>query len=150
MTMSDIPPEQIAQELERLLHEVFLSLLGEEPANAAPSSLSPTEKLTCRVQIHGGFEGHVVIRASFAMAATIAQRMFGDDLAGPPTGQDAQEALREVSNIVAGNLKPLFGEHLSLGLPEDLDNDNGSGRRLGQAAAEHPFGRLEVRVYAAV
>jgi hypothetical protein len=102
------------------------------------------------VQIHGGFEGHVVIRASFAMAATIAQRMFGDDLAGPPTGQDAQEALREVSNIVAGNLKPLFGEHLSLGLPEDLDNDNGSGRRLGQAAAEHPFGRLEVRVYAAV
>jgi len=141
--------EVLDAELPRVMHEVMLGLLGEETANdTAPADVGST--FACRVYIRGGFCGEVVVRMPLALACCIAEHMFADELAGAPTEQDARDALREVSNIVAGNLKPLFGEENQLGLPEDLaENDQPKGSdQLAQAQFEHPRGVLEVRVYA--
>ncbi|MET0388074.1 MAG: chemotaxis protein CheX [Polyangiales bacterium] len=146
-----ISGQELEHEVQRVMHEVILSLLGESPINL-DSVTPPGQKLACRVAIHGGFEGQVVVNATFGIAAEIATQMFGEDLSGPPTSHDAQEALREVTNIVAGNLKPLFGEQNSLGLPEDVPGgaEVSNGGQLAEATAMHSSGLLQVRVYAAL
>jgi hypothetical protein len=75
--------------------------------------------------------------------------MFGDDARITRSGSDAQDALREIANIVAGNLKPLFGDHNTLGLPEDLPSDVTYPQlpQLATATVLHGGGRLEVRVF---
>lgn len=143
--------EVLEAELPRLMHEVMLGVLGDEPENdvAVADFGSP---LACRVTIRGSFEGEVVVSMHLALASCVAQHMFADELPGSPTQQDALDALREVSNIVAGNLKPLFGEHNQLGLPEDLTPSEADARvgQLAQAKFAHPCGVLDVRVYASL
>lgn len=147
----NLAPEELEGELRRVMHDVILSLVGERPVEL-DSITPPGQRLTCRVAIHGGFEGQVVVHATFSVAAQIAQSMFGADLSGAPSSRDAQDALREVTNIVAGNLKPLFGDQNTLGLPEDLPMGAqvSNGGQLAVATTHHAGGQLEVRVYASV
>jgi CheY-specific phosphatase CheX len=143
--------ELIESELPRVMHDVTLAILGE--TGEPDVTQHPAEqRLSCSVGIHGGFEGKVVVTATFGLAALFATRMFEDDLAGPPTPRDALDALREVSNIVAGNLKPLLGDHNTLGLPEELPIDVNHPRegQLAQASSHLVAGMLEVRVFAAL
>ena len=111
--------------------------------------------LACRVRIRGGFEGEVIVSATLDLASRIAARMFEDELAergGEPTPREAREALREVANIVAGNLKPLLGANNQLGLPEDLPENVALARvdPLAHATLEHAAGALDVVVYTAL
>ncbi|MEY4576333.1 MAG: Chemotaxis phosphatase CheX [Pseudomonadota bacterium] len=145
-----ITAQELEVELHRVMHEVVLSLSGDTTAiTDATTGARSEQRLGCRVAIHGPFEGHVAVLATFGVAAQFAVRMFGADLSGAPSLLDAQEALREVANIVAGNLKPLFGEHNTLGLPEDLPSDLHLSNRgqLAEATAAPLGGALEVRVY---
>jgi CheY-specific phosphatase CheX len=142
--------ELLESELPRVLNEVICGLLGEndnaETVHAASASQS---FLSCSVNIRGGFAGEVIVSATPPLAARIAEKMFEDELEGAPTQQDARDALREVSNIVAGNLKPLFGENNQLGLPEDEAQSHSShSGELATCTLEIPAGVLRVVVYA--
>ncbi|HET8933987.1 MAG TPA: chemotaxis protein CheX [Polyangiales bacterium] len=138
--------EVLGGELPRLMSEVIFGLLGEQDNFTAPPAND--DFISCRVAIHGGFEGEVVVSATRALAVCIAGRMFEDELDGQPTLQDARDALREVSNIVAGNLKPLFGENNQLGLPEDqAENARSMPDQLATSTLDHPAGVLRVVVY---
>jgi hypothetical protein len=146
--------DQLALELEigRVLNEVVASLLGRSTALPDGGGMAD-RRLACRVAIHdaqGAVARHIAVVATFGLAERLAGYMFGADLLGAPSAIDAQEALREVSNMVAGNLKPLFGQNYALGLPEDLPSDvQLSGRgQLAEAALKHATGTIEVRVYA--
>jgi hypothetical protein len=92
------------------------------------------------------------VTATFGLASLFAARMFEGELEGPPSARDALDALREVSNIVAGNLKPLLGDHNTLGLPEELpvDATHPQKGQLAQASSHLVGGVLEVRVFAAL
>lgn len=128
------------------MSEVVFGLLGDSDNFAAPPAND--NFISCRVAISGGFEGEVIVSATRALATSIAGRMFEDELAGQPTFQDARDALREVSNIVAGNLKPLFGENNQLGLPEDqAENARSLPDELATSTLDHPAGVLRVVVY---
>ena len=143
--------EVIECELPRVMNDVSLAILGETRDLEAPL-IEGEQRLSCTVGIHGDFEGEVVVTATFGLAALFATRMFEGDLAGPPTPRDALDALREVSNIVAGNLKPLLGDHNTLGLPEELATDAARPLKgqLAQASSQLVGGVLEVRVFAAL
>lgn len=138
-------------ELPRVMNDVTLAILGET-GELKNDQGSAEQRLCCAVGIHGGFEGEVVVTATFGLAALFARRMFEDDLAGSPTARDAIDALREVSNIVAGNLKPLLGDQNTLGLPEELPVDavRSHGSQLAWACSHLEAGVLEVRVFAAL
>lgn len=147
-----IEREALELELGRVLQEVITSLLGDSTALPDGGGLSD-RRIACRVAIHdaeGAVVRHLAAVATFGLAERLAGYMFGADLMGPPSLVDAQEALREVSNMVAGNLKPLFGERCTLGLPEDVPSDvQLSGRgQLAETTIKHATGTLEVRVYA--
>lgn len=138
---------QLQSDLPRVLNEVMFGLLGEHEEDFAPPTASAF--LSCRVHIRGGFSGEVIVSATLSLASTIAEQMFEDELDGRrPTYQDARDALREVANIVAGNLKPLFGANNQLGLPEDLaENHDVPPSELATCTLEHPAGVLKVVVY---
>lgn len=141
--------EVLDTELPRVMHEVMLGLLGEIPDNDVLPARAE-RPMACSVSIRGGAHADVVVSATLTLASRIAEQMFEDELAGrAATEQDARDALREVSNIVAGNLKPLFGDNNQLGLPEDLpQNELAAGAsQLSEATVDHPFGVLHVRVY---
>jgi hypothetical protein len=138
--------ELLGGELPRLMSEVIYGLLGENDNYSAPPAND--DFISCRVAIRGGFEGEVIVSATRALATTVAGRMFEDELDGQPTFQDARDAVREISNIVAGNLKPLFGENNQLGLPEDqAENAHSLPDQLATSTLDHPAGVLRVVVY---
>lgn len=141
----------LVNELPRVMDEVLFALLGEHATSPLLADIPSKHhtSLACRVRIRGGYEGEVIVSATPELAAHLAARMFEEDLAGPPTPREAREALREVANIVAGNLKPLLGPSNQLGLPEDLA-DTGLRARvdpLARATLEHRAGVLDVVVY---
>jgi len=137
---------QLQSDLPRVLDEVMIGLLGERNEDSEPAAADGF--LSCRVTIRGGFEGEVTVSATLGLASSIAEVMFEDELEGRPTYNDARDALREVSNIIAGNLKPLFGANNQLGLPEDLaENHHEPPNQLATCTLEHPAGVLKVVVY---
>jgi CheY-specific phosphatase CheX len=143
--------ELLATELPRVMNEVLLALLGVPAVNAVLVNVPAKHhsSLACRVRIRGDFEGEVIVSATPELADSVAARMFEEDLKGAPTPREAREALREVANIVAGNLKPLLGPNNQLGLPEDLA-DTGPPARVdpvARATLEHRAGTLYVVVY---
>ncbi len=57
----------------------------------------------------GGWDGHVVVRATESFARAVAARMFGIPR-GEVGAADAADAVGELVNVVGGNLKSLLGE----------------------------------------
>src|SRR6185295_3791052 len=96
--------------------------------------------------IHGGWNGVVTVRATAGLIERVATHMFAAAQDDEPLELRARDALRELANIVAGNIKPLLGEGNSLGLPMD------DAERVSQVAAAAmtaasvslSFGELEV------
>lgn len=142
--------EVLESDVRTVMEEVLRGLLGE--LITPPPQGAPLIQLACGVSIDGGWRGQVVVGATLGLASLVAAEMFGADLNGPPTRRDAQDALREVANIVAGNLKPLLGDHNTLGIPVDLTPDAEGARRsaIAHATVLHADGALEVSVFQSV
>jgi CheY-specific phosphatase CheX len=145
--------EGLEAAVHTVMEEVLSGVLGAPPQGSG-RPCAQKARLACAVSIHGDWHGRVVVSATLSLASQTATEMFGDDLPGPPTERDAHDALREIANIVAGNLKPLFGDHNTLGIPEDMDPASlqplAAESPLAHASVPHGDGVLEVSVYAAV
>jgi hypothetical protein len=146
--------EGLEDETRLVMEEVLLGLLGEPPDRRPSMPPARNSRLLCAVQIHGGWNGQVLVWASPSLALLVADRMFGQRVDSNPERdkRDARDALREVTNIVAGNLKPLFGAKNSLGLPRDLPSDttHATEGQLAQVKVYHGNGELEVRIFETV
>ena len=84
-----------------------------------PESL-PDAEIAAEIRFHGPETGRVGLTASRAFARNLAASLLGCD-AGEIRDEQADEALRELANIVAGSvLSSLGGDdcRFSLGLPE--------------------------------
>jgi hypothetical protein len=140
--------ESLNYELQQVMEEVLVSLLGE--TFDVPPAAADEPLLTCAVCIRGGWNGQVIVQASLGLAGLAATRMFGKESSASDSQIDAQDALREIANIVAGNVKPLFGQSNDLGLPQDLPMNSlypPPTTQLAQAVVQHGGGSLEVRVF---
>ena len=123
----------LAGDVETILTDVLSSILGEEvlPASEAPP---PGEQAITRLAIHDlDLDSYVEVEVLLpaALAQVVAARMFGE---ATPSPDDVVDAVAELGNIAAGNVKAvLFGRsRLSLPLP-----------RLEHSASEsfrHPEG----------
>ncbi len=125
---------------------VIESLLGDaQPPSELPASQAQPA-LACEVCIEGPCHARVIVALSPRHAHWIASRMFGVSAANE-NADDAREAAREVSNMVAGNLKPLFGPGHNLGLPQDVTSPSTSAHsQLAHVRVEHHGDLLEVHV----
>jgi CheY-specific phosphatase CheX len=145
--------EELEAAVHTVMEEVLSGVLGARPL-ATGRPRTHEARLACAVSIDGDWHGRVVVSATLGLASQTASEMFGDELPGAPTERDARDALREIANIVAGNLKPLLGDHNTLGLPVDVSAASSppmaASEAIAHASVPHGDGLLEVSVYTAV
>jgi CheY-specific phosphatase CheX len=93
-----------AETLERI---AFLFAAAAKPAPAADGA--PLE--TVRVEFSGPFSGAVELGLSAAVLEELAANMLGAEEGSVPPVDDQHDALRELVNVVCGNLLPAVAGH---------------------------------------
>jgi len=96
-----------------------------------------------RLRFFGGWDGHVHVDASDGFGRRLAQAMFGID-PHDVTEDDARDALGELANVLAGNVKSYSEDPVDLDLPE-----TGAPGDLQAAAAPVAQARFDVDGHAA-
>lgn len=143
-------PEELAESTRGIALTVIDSLLGDSHPEIDTTRDTTRPTLVCSVSIDGPHAASVIVAVSPRLASWIAHRMFG--VLSPDNDNaenvDAREAAREVSNIVAGNLKPLFGPGHTLGLPEDVaDASTNALTSLAHVTVQHHGEALDIQVF---
>jgi hypothetical protein len=100
-----------------VVEAVWESLLGVWPAPAEPVRVGE-DWLSAVVTVDGDWRGAVSFSCSFRTAQHVSRTML--DVAGNephPDLEDVADAVREVVNVLGGNVKALVPGSRSLGLP---------------------------------
>lgn len=112
------------RELEGAITEitglVCTTMLGIEVEPCAPHRSKPGERaMVGCVQITGTWSGAVLVSCEPDFAVFVAKRLFKTP--GEPTLDDERDAIGEISNMIAGNLKALLPAPSFLALPTVSD-----------------------------
>jgi CheY-specific phosphatase CheX len=120
-------------DLCQLTPSIWESTLGLEVRPLPEADLSDREAGTLlgRVQISGARRGTVLLECSRELARKVAGIMFGLG-SEEPTNEQVRDALAEMVNITAGNLKSLACGHCHLSLPEVSERDVAAGSAPGE------------------
>jgi CheY-specific phosphatase CheX len=95
------------------------SLLVEPIIPTEDQAPVPSDTMGSSVEVRGAFRGRVTVACSAALARVVASRMFGGTDENV-TGAEVLDALHEVANVVAGNVKGLLPVPNDVGLPDDV------------------------------
>ena len=111
---------EIEEALVNITQNIWESILGLEiqrSRDVAPLTQTTRERsLTGCVQLAGAWEGSVFLYCSAALAGEVAATMFGTSPETLRSG-DVEDALGELTNMVAGNLKIVLPRPCQLSLP---------------------------------
>jgi CheY-specific phosphatase CheX len=80
----------------------FMFTMPEE--DSPPASMAPVAMVA--VEFDGPFAGQLVVGVSADMLPAVAANMLGLEPGTTPTDEQRQDALRELANVVCGNLLP--------------------------------------------
>jgi chemotaxis protein CheX len=138
------------QDLYQIVSSTWLAMLSldvEPDSQAEPERMS--EPLTGSVQLTGHWEGAVVLHSPTSLARQVAGRLSAADPAALSL-EEVRDALGEITNIVAGNLKELLAEGTHQGMPVVTEGIPSAGagsdtrllRRCGFRCLGEPFALL--------
>ena len=105
----------LESDVESIAYAIWESLLGLPIDVTGEGGLGEGAKVTCLVHLHGAFRGAVTIECSEALGAVLTAAMLQNE--GPPDAADMTDALGELSNVFAGNIKALLAQPSSISLP---------------------------------
>lgn len=108
MTVGDTDLAEITRTIWGTLFEVPL---GDGPA--AADGGGPT--VTGVVHIDGAWHGAILLQCPMPVAATLTEALFQSG--GEPRPDDIRDALGELTNMLAGNVKALLPEPCGISLP---------------------------------
>jgi len=100
--MTPPPDETLLAVAERAMED--LAFLLPVPADSPPAV--PPDAVTAAVAFEGPICGTLVLRVSPEMLPALAANMLGLDPGAPPSADQQQDALKELANVVCGNLLP--------------------------------------------
>ena len=144
-----------SENLTRVVHatfELFFSLHVESaPQNELESLLSDDDIRGGVVHILGDWIGSVAYRCSKALASTLTARIYDCELK-QVTDKQVDDTLREISNMIGGNLKSVLGESCILSTPKTLREINSpsgvqEGKRIAYLAFRCEGEPFEVSLY---
>ena len=121
--MTDIAVLPSVEDMHALVADVWTSFLGADADSIelVSSELNPDIPsrgcVIASVSTTGAWNGHLVISVPSECAELIARAMFGDEDGEIPSA-DIVDAVGEVSNILAGNVKSALPEPSALSLPQ--------------------------------
>jgi hypothetical protein len=131
-----------AVEIERVVGFVWETLAGCRVERIAGdlAEHGPGGRLAAVIPLEGGATGRLALECPLALARRAASAMFGEP-AHEIDLDKVQDALAELTNVVAGNLKALLAEPCRLGLPVTrlLDAGEPSPRRRWRPACSLAF-----------
>jgi chemotaxis protein CheX len=107
----------VMDDVWHVVEAVWESLLGVWPAPAEPVGVEE-DWLSAVVTVDGDWRGAVSLSCPFRTAQHMSRTML--DVAGDepdPDLDDIEDAMREVVNVIGGNVKALVPGGRSLGLP---------------------------------
>ena len=101
--------------LGQIVTDIWTSMLGfPVEARGEPLGVNGTRHLSASVQISGGWEGTVLVSCPETLAQRVAGVMFDTETA---SDDEIRDALGEVANMTAGNVKALVESYCRLSLP---------------------------------
>ena len=136
---------EVAEQAVRIVQNVFETMLGAGVSAATAGPFRFDSPLTGVVHYSGAWKGALILECSAAQATHWAERLMPLD---PPLSiDDASDGLAELTNMIAGNLKPLLPPGVSLSMPSVIAGPNHRLRlpvpyqseALGFADAAGPF-----------
>lgn len=108
----------LAEGVAEIVDEVWSTVLGlpiaRHEGTAAEAEVPAHLMMTCIVPIEGAWTGALAVTCPSALAERLAAAML--DVAHPEPA-DVRDALGEITNIVAGNTKPLLPQPSTISLP---------------------------------
>lgn len=114
----------------RVVEDVFRTMLGEEvePVQA----IWPPEDDLINVTIHyaGAWKGALLLECTPEQACLFTGRLLGIE---PPVSinDDVRDAVGELANMIAGNLKPVLPPGVALSMPTLIEGTDYALRILG-------------------
>jgi chemotaxis protein CheX len=108
VTTIDVDIEEITGMIWGSLFEFPLERVGHAQLDGEPV-------VTGFVSIDGAWNGAIMVRCSMRLATILTSTMFQSD--GAPSFDDVSDALGELTNMIAGNVKALLPSPCSLSLP---------------------------------
>ena len=137
---AEIQLEAYRSDISQLTESVFVSMLGLD-VHPVDTELPPeTEMITGTVYYAGPWKGAVLLQCDRAQACEFAARLMR--MTQPiALDDDARDAMGELTNILAGNLKPILPHGIALSSPSVMEGRPAALRICEQ----HPLIRLAFR-----
>jgi chemotaxis protein CheX len=105
----------LESDIESIAHAIWESLLGLPIDVDGRSGLGPESQVTCIVHLDGAFRGAVMIECPEALGSVLTAAMLQAD--GAADAAEMTDALGELANVFAGNIKALLAQPSSISLP---------------------------------
>src|SRR4051794_2867879 len=102
-------------DIEDIMTTIWSTLVDVPIEPGGESGASDDSTVTGIVHIDGAWHGAVVVRCPLALAALVTTSMFQCD--DEPTVDEIRDALGELTNMVAGNVKALLPAPSAISLP---------------------------------
>ena len=115
-------PTVTSNDIYAAVHKIFQMMLGAQPQFQSikrESSPAPNQGIAAIVGYAGESEGSVIFTCSMELAAKLAGLMLMEEEIDPESA-DVDDAMGEISNMVAGQLKDLAcegGDEAQLSIP---------------------------------
>jgi chemotaxis protein methyltransferase CheR len=128
-------------EIDRFLNEMWVNMTGETPRPAGPKGFPHGIPLvSAYIRILGVRNLMVRLTVTATTAAAVAAHLFGSG-EGPVTQELSEDALKEMVNILGGNIKALMSKHHFLSIPSvALKNAESLGRPPGEPLFDRFYG----------
>ena len=129
-------------DLEQVVDSVFTTMMGIEARRGADAWPSVGHVMTASIRLRGRVEGTILMHYYPTQACEFTGSFLGMP-APASVNEDVLDVLRELANIVAGNLKCTLGPGVLLSIPTVREEDglpsNAFQRRSAFDTRKGPF-----------
>jgi len=138
MTVAE-PSVDLKELSTTVVGDVFSTMLQSEAVVASEPDDSRRYPVASTVYFAGDWRGTLLVELDYNLAYTIAERM--EDVPRPVSVDDyVRDALGELTNMFAGNLKPLLPEGTVMAMPSVTHGDDFSLSFVGaRTSSSIPF-----------
>lgn len=127
--MSKKIEQSYEEQISELVTSVFSTMLEAE-VSAVPQE-HPDPAVTALIAFGGNWHGGFELRLDYSSAVTLAQRFLqADDMS--EFNDDVRDAIGELANVIAGNLKAILPLGTTLGAPSIVEGKDYAIRICGQ------------------
>ena len=107
--------DKLDTDIEEVAVSIWSAMFGESLSLTPGGEMGTDHFVTSFIAISGAWTGAVIAQFPAPLAATLTAALY--DSPSEPTLDDIRDALGEIGNILAGNIKALMPEPSGLSLP---------------------------------